>query len=305
MAAKRLIVVFGATGNQGGSVAKALLGDSKYAVRAVTRDPESAKSQALVSQGMEVVKGDLDDPASLKSALDGAYGLYLVTNFWAHMKKEQDTQQAKNVADAAKAAGVKHMIYSGLDAISEIIGKPCAFFDGKAEAEKYLKEIGLPHTNVHFSVYYENIFTSLRPRPNDKGELVFNVPMEGKVFPMTSVEGAGECMHSIFNDPDAYIGKTIGLASDMMTQDRYVEIINKHVPDFKFVDGGMTTAMMSNLPFPGAKDLANMFNFFQHGADRDHELTKKLNPNIKSFDQWVESVAQKYAEDLKKPPKPH
>ncbi len=64
----------------------------------------------------------------------------------------------------------------------------------------------------------------------------------------------------------------------------------------------MTTTAMASMPFPGATDLANMFNFFQHGAERDMELTKKLNPKIKSFDEWVKSVATDYAKDLQKPP---
>src|SRR5712691_2229530 len=117
MADKKIIAVVGSTGSQGGGLCAAILADPNggFACRAVTRHPENDKAKALKSKGAEVVKADLDDVESLKKAFAGAYGVYAVTNFWEHFSAEKEKAQAKNVADAAKAAGVKHVIWSTLE----------------------------------------------------------------------------------------------------------------------------------------------------------------------------------------------
>ena len=116
MTQKKIIAVFGATGAQGGGLARAILNDpnSEFAVRAVTRDPNSDKAQALADMGAEVVAGNLDDPESLKSVLDGAYGAYFVTFFWDHYSPEKEMADATHMAEAAQAAGLKHVIWSTL-----------------------------------------------------------------------------------------------------------------------------------------------------------------------------------------------
>ena len=108
MADKKVIAVLGSTGSQGGGLCRAILADAAggFACRAVTRDTSKDKAKALASAGAEVVKGDLDDVESLKKAFAGAHGVYAVTNFWEHFSGEKEKAQAKNVAEAAKAAGV-------------------------------------------------------------------------------------------------------------------------------------------------------------------------------------------------------
>ena len=117
MADKKIIAVTGATGAQGGGLARAILADpgGGYALRAVTRDPNKDKAKELAAKGAEVVKADLDDVESLKKAFAGAHGVYAVTNFWEHFSAEKEKAQAKNIAEAAKAAGVKHVIWSTLE----------------------------------------------------------------------------------------------------------------------------------------------------------------------------------------------
>jgi uncharacterized protein YbjT (DUF2867 family) len=117
MAEKKIIAVIGATGTQGGGLARAILDDPNggFGVRAITRDVNKDKAQALKARGAEVVSADLDDVESLKKAFAGAYGVYAVTNFWEHFSAEKEKAQAKNIADAARAAGVKHVIWSTLE----------------------------------------------------------------------------------------------------------------------------------------------------------------------------------------------
>lgn len=124
MSSKRILTIFGATGKQGGSVIDIVLArpelSTKYALRGITRDPSSSKSQQLASSGVEVVKGDLDDVESLKSALAGSYGVFGVTDFWASMSKSQEMQQGKNILAACKATNVKHLVWSSLPHVSTL-----------------------------------------------------------------------------------------------------------------------------------------------------------------------------------------
>ena len=117
MADKKIIAVVGATGTQGGGLAQAILSDPNggFAVRAITRDTNKDQAKALAAKGAQVVQANLDDVESLKKAFSGAHGVYAVTNFWEHFSAEKEKAQAKNIADAAKAAGVKHVIWSTLE----------------------------------------------------------------------------------------------------------------------------------------------------------------------------------------------
>ncbi len=109
---ERLILVTGATGKQGGAVARSLL-DRGFQVRALTRNPQKPEAQALADQGAEVVQGDMEDRSSMERALEGAYGVFSVQNFW-ETGYDSEVQQGKTVTDAAKAAGVEHFVYSSV-----------------------------------------------------------------------------------------------------------------------------------------------------------------------------------------------
>jgi uncharacterized protein YbjT (DUF2867 family) len=114
---KKIIAVFGATGAQGGGLARAILNDanSEFAVRAVTRDINSDKAKELASMGAQLVTADIDDPASMQKALEGAYGAYFVTFYWAHFSPDKERTEAQHMAEAAKAAGLQHVIWSTLE----------------------------------------------------------------------------------------------------------------------------------------------------------------------------------------------
>src|SRR5437868_14839480 len=114
---KKIIAVFGATGAQGGGLARAILNDkdSEFAVRAITRDANSDKAKELADMGAEVVAADIDDKQGLQRALEGVYGAFLVTFFWAHFSPERELEEARQMAEAAKKAGLKHVIWSTLE----------------------------------------------------------------------------------------------------------------------------------------------------------------------------------------------
>lgn len=312
MSEKRIIAVMGATGAQGGGLVRAILHhpESGFVARAVTRDPNSDKSKALAALGAEVVQGDVDDPESLKRAFAGAYGVFGVTFFWDHFSPAKETQQAKNIADAAKAAGVKHYIWSSLEdsrnfmsvddprmpTLQEKYKVP--HFDSKGEVDSYLKQIGLPSTVLWTSFYWENlIFFGMGPQKGPDGSLMFVLPMGDKKLPGIAAEDIGKCAFGIFCKGSDYFGKTVGIAGEHVTGAEMAATLSAemgkniaHVsPPFDVYRG---------FGFPGADDIGNMFQFkhdFQEqfvGA-RDLKVARALNPELKSFAQWTTENARR------------
>src|SRR5580704_17977146 len=157
---KKIIAVLGATGAQGGGLVRAILADPDggFAARALTRDVNSAKAKELAKLGAEVVAADVDNPETLKKAFAGAYGAFCVTFFWAHFSPEKEMADAQNMALAAKAAGLKHVIWSTLedtrkwvplndDRMPTLKGKyKVPHFDGKGEADKMFTDLNVPTT---------------------------------------------------------------------------------------------------------------------------------------------------------------
>src|SRR5499433_3892856 len=183
MADKKIIAVVGATGTQGGGLANAILNDPNggFALRAITRKTDGDKAKALAAKGAEVVAADLDDVESLKKAFAGAYGVYGVTNFWEHFSGEKEKAQAKNIADAAKAAGVKHVVWSTLEDTRKLMTPDdkrmpmlqekyrVPHFDAKAEADTYFA--GAPTTFLVTTFYWDNLFMfGLAPKKGSDGQ---------------------------------------------------------------------------------------------------------------------------------------
>ncbi|XP_065799379.1 nmrA-like family domain-containing protein 1 [Muntiacus reevesi] len=289
MTSKKIIAVFGATGAQGGSVARAMLESKKYVVRALTRDVTQPKAQVLRDLGAEVVKGDLNDKASVEAALKGAYGAFLVTNTWEHFSKEKEVCQGKLVADVAKNQGLKHVVYSGLENVKRLTnGKlEVLHFDGKGEVEEYFWSIGVPMTSVRVAAYFENFLGPLKPVKASDGDYytlampMGDVPMDG-----ISVADIGAVVCSIFNSPEEFVGKAVGLSAEALTMQQYADILSKGLGK-EVRDAKITPEAYEKLKFPAAKEMANMCRFYQMKPDRDIKLTHRLNPKVKSFSQFI------------------
>jgi len=288
MTERRVIVVFGATGAQGGSVLRALHDDKQFVVKAATRNPDSDKAKALTQLGVETVKVDMNDAGECVSALNGAYGVFLVTNFFDTMSKELEVKQAKNVLDAAKSNNVQHVVFSGLNSTKALIGKEAAHMESKVEIEQYIATLGLGCTVVRLAFYYENLLTVMKPQLTEQGNYVLAIPMADKPLDMVCVAEVGECVHQIFAKPEEFKGHNIGLSSNRATIDQYADILSKVLEPKKFASANMTTEVYGKLGFPCADDFAVMFECYQSGKCQfDVELTRRLNPNISTFEQWV------------------
>src|SRR5262245_4205833 len=150
----KIIAVTGATGQQGGAVARKLLSDG-WKIRALTRDPNKPAARALAEAGAELVPGDMDSRSELEAAFQGAYGAFSVQNFWLpEVGYDGEIRQGKNVADAAKAAGVQHLVYSSVGAAHRGMGQK--HFESKWIIEQYIQSLELPYTILRPVAFFEN-----------------------------------------------------------------------------------------------------------------------------------------------------
>ncbi|KAI9842054.1 MAG: hypothetical protein M1838_003279 [Thelocarpon superellum] len=199
MSAPKVVVVFGATGVQGGSVITALLADARTAtqfkLRGITRDPSKPNAQALAAKGVECVTADLDSKDSLLAAFKDAYAVFAVTNYWEKMDAKLEERQGRNVADVCKDAGVQHLIWSSLINVAELSkGKfsEVYHFDSKANIEEYIRSIGIPATYVLPGFYMSNFSSWLYPNPQSEAhELVLSLPMPPDT-PIPLLDTAGD-----------------------------------------------------------------------------------------------------------------
>nr|DBA19112.1 TPA: hypothetical protein GDO54_014981 [Pyxicephalus adspersus] len=285
-------------GAQGGSVVSALLENCSFAVRAVTRDVNKPAALKLKEAGAEVVAADMDDEQSLKAAFTGAYGAFVVTNFFDHFSKEKEVAQGKRIADLCKQLGLQHVVFSGLENVHKLTGGKLEVlhFDGKGEVEEYFRQIKVPMTSARVAFYFENFLTVCRPQKCPDGktyQLVLpmgDIPMDGM-----SIRDLGPIVRSILQNPSEYIGKNIGLSADKLTVQQYAEIMSE-VTGKTIVDSKITPEAYEKLNFPGAEEMANMYRFYHLRPDRDIELTRKLNPNTKTFKQFMVSKKESFTD---------
>ena len=304
---KKIIAVVGATGAQGGGLVRAILADPQggFAVRAITRDAKSEKARALLALGAEVVEADVDDPASLERAFAGAYAAFCVTFFWAHFSPEKEIAEAKAMAQAARKAGLQHVIWSTLedtrrwvpladDRMPTLQGKyKVPHFDGKGEADRFFTEAGVPTTFLLTSFYWDNlIHFGMGPKKGADGALRFTLPMGDRKLPGIAAEDIGRAAYGIFKGGSAYIGKTVGIAGAHLTGAQMAEALGRALgKDVRYE--AVTPEQYRGFGFPGADDLGNMFQFKRDfegyfTAARSLDVSRGLNPSLLDFDGWLE-----------------
>ena len=306
MSDKKIIAVVGATGAQGGGLARAILNDPSggFAVRAITRDVNSDKARALAKLGAEVVAGDVDDEASLQRAFQGAYGAYCVTFFWAHFSPEKEKAEAAAMARAAQAAGVKHVIWSTFEDTRLLVplsdnrmptlqGKfKVPHFDGKAECNAEFTKLGLPVTLLLTSFYWDNlIYFGMGPRKGADGQLGFALPMGDKKLPGIAAEDIGRCAYGIFRRGTEFIGRTVGIAGEHLTGAQMAAALAQAYGQ-PVAYQAVPFDVYRKLGFPGADDLGNMFQY-KHDFEKEYcgarslAFSRSLNPALQTFAAWL------------------
>ncbi len=312
MTDKKIIAVVGSTGQQGGGLVRAILDDpnNTFAVRALTRNPDSPSAQALASRGAEVVRADLDDEDSLRAALDGAYGAYFVTAFWEYNDVAREQSQARALANAAKAAGLEHVIWSTLpdtrdhialddDRAPTLHGEyKVPHFDGKAEADQFFLDAGVPTTFLSTTFFFEAFIDFFRPARGEDGALVLNLPMADRTLPGIAAEDIGRTAFGIFEQGTELVGQRIEISGENLTGEQYAAAFGKELGETVTYQA-LPLEVVRQLPIPGADDLANMFFFYiEHesafAGARNPDEVRKINPRLQDFATWLAANRDKF-----------
>ncbi|WP_328452746.1 NmrA/HSCARG family protein [Amycolatopsis sp. NBC_00438] len=305
MTEKKTIVVVGATGQQGGGLARAILDDpaGRFALRAITRRPGSDAAQALAARGAEVVAADLDDEESLAKALQGAYGAYFVSAFWEYNDVEREQKQARAMAASAKTAGLRHVIWSTLPdtrlhlrldddrvpTLNERYKVP--HFDGKAEADAFFVDAGVPTTFLSTTFYFESFADFFRPVRDDDGVLALHLPMGDRKLPAIAAEDIGRTAFGVFERGPELAGATISISGENLTGEQYAAAFAKELGEDVAYRPISVEAVRAQ-GFPGADDLANMFFYYAEyesvfAGARDPGAVRELNPRLQDFGTWL------------------
>ncbi|KAL4921316.1 nmrA family transcriptional regulator [Aspergillus aurantiobrunneus] len=291
------IIVFGATGIQGGSVAKAILTDPatahQFHVRAVTRDPSKAAAVGLADLGAEIIQADMEDKDSLRAALQGADAVFLVTNFMETLDHVAETRQGMNVADICKETGVKHLIWSSLPHVEKISnGKynAAVHFDSKAHVDEHIRSIGVPHTIVHVGTYMKFLVESLEPLSSNPPVYGFTWPqpvtLNTEIPLIDPAADVGKFIKAILLNREEHLGRQLKLAERYYTVREFIEVAKANGVDIKFqaLEKESFKARLAAQGLPGffQEDMAQVIQFAAEygfwggkGFEEEHKLVKE------------------------------
>jgi uncharacterized protein YbjT (DUF2867 family) len=294
MSTKR-VFVSGATGQQGGAVARHLLKQPGFAVRALTRDTTKAQAKALALAGAELLRGDLEDPSSYERALEGVYGVFSVQTF-AESGFEGEVRQGKALADAAKAAGVRHFVYSSVVSADRDTGIP--HFESKWQIEQHIRRMELPFTVLRPAFFMQNWHNYMR-------EPILHETLPLPLSPQTplqqiSVEDIGAFAAMVFQAPSKWLGQTVQLAGDEVTMVRMADLLTRAV--------GHRVAYVQ-VPWDrfrqnAGEEMARMYKWFEDvGYHVDIAALRREMPSLATLEQvlrrqdWsaTETIARKAA----------
>ena len=296
--AQSIIAVMGATGTQGSGVVAELLARGRFGVRVLTRNPNSEKSQALKTKGCEVVQADLTKPETMEPAFRGAYGAFVVTNFWDPGTAASETAQGTHAVKAAKAAGVEHLIWSTLPNCKEISGGryEVLHFTGKALVDVEVKAAAFPfYTFVEAPMYFQNFLRMMAPHPLPDGRKGWTIAMSpiAKGLHVGDPTELGKLVSGALEQPDAFgQGQHLAQASETTSWQEMVDTLNAQGHNFGL--NRVSNEVYDALPFPGAQEFREMMNYFEEytyfGPDADAKLAlaRKVCPEgFTPFAAWA------------------
>ncbi|MEV5508131.1 NmrA/HSCARG family protein [Streptomyces orinoci] len=280
MSDNKTVLVTGATGVQGGAVARRLL-DRGWAVRALVRDPGERRATELQALGAQLVTGDLDDPRSLRAAAQGAYGVFgVVPADLTRPDPGAEVRRGRNIADAAKAAGVAHLVYSSVAAVGRDSG--VAHFATKAEIEAHIDATGVPATMLRPVFFMEN-WRYMVPQP-ENGERVGALALDAETpLQMIAVSDIGRIAAEAFGNPAEFIGAKTEIAGDELTVRQIAETFTRAdgIPTRfeRQADGQLRSA---------SEELANMFDWLnREGFRADLAALRERHPRLLTLEAWL------------------
>jgi len=276
----RVILVTGATGTQGGAVARELL-DRGYRVRGLTRNPESDRARAMARLGAEMVRGDFDDPASLAAAMEGVYGVFAVTNFWEH-GYEAEVRHGVQLVDAALAADVQHFVFTSVGGADENTGIP--HFDSKADIEVHLRDSGIDFSIVQPVEFMDNV--RYLSEITESG--TYSDPRDpGSSHQWIASSDIGFFVGEAFDNPDEWIGRTIEIAGDQLTIAEFVDVLSGAVGDeiqHRQISWGAYQEQ-------NGEEMAAMVRWFEEsGYDADVPALRSRYPNLLTYREYLQGL---------------
>jgi uncharacterized protein YbjT (DUF2867 family) len=270
-----VVVVTGATGNQGGAVVDALLQSGTWTVRALTRDPAGRAARALAGRGAVIAAGDMDDATSLQEALRGAYGVFSVQNTRT-AGKAGEIRQGTNVIDAAAATGVEHVVYTSVGGAERVRGIP--HFDTKWELEQHLRATGLTWTILRPTTF-TSVFTM---RGAGIGLSMMAAALSpAKTLQMIAVPDIGVFARLAFERPEQFAGQALELAGDELTIPQIAQTLRHAGRRIRY----------ARLPKPLLKlagpEARMLFWFGDSGYAADIPALRRTHPGLRTLDQWL------------------
>jgi uncharacterized protein YbjT (DUF2867 family) len=274
----RLVLVTGATGQQGGAVARNLL-ERGFGVRALTRDPEKPEAKVLAERGAEVVRGDLEDRSSLDRALEGVYGVFSVQNFW-EAGYEREIEQGKRLVDAAKAADVEHYVYSSVGSAHRETGIP--HFDSKWEVEEHLRGSGVPFTILRPVFFMQN--WEMFGKDQILGGTLAQPLDPDKPFQMLAAADIGVFVALAFENPGEWIGREVELAGDEMTMPEvagtFSRVVGREVSYYQ--------VPWDQFEENAGEEATVMYRWFNdHGYEADIAALREEHPGLITFEEYL------------------
>jgi len=276
----RTIFVTGATGRQGHSTCR-YLREAGWTVRGLTRDPESERGRELQAMGVELIKGDLDDPSSIRSGIEGAYGVVAILTY-TEEGAAAEVRQGRNLADAAKDAGVQHFVYSSVCGADRKTDIP--FFDSKRQNEIYIMSKELPWTFLRPAHFMENFNMGPQCRSIRNGELVFPLPPD-KPLQMVAIADIGFFAAMAFDRKDEMLKKSIDLAGDQLTMPEIAQRFSAHLGrEVRFVQ----------MPLDELEKRSREYFLLARWLQREGykaniAAARRLHPSMLNFDTWLSS----------------
>jgi uncharacterized protein YbjT (DUF2867 family) len=286
------VLVIGATGQQGGATARHLL-ERDQPVRALVRDPDSPAATALHQAGASLVTGDLDDPASLRTAMDGVHGVFLVLTMMAGPRISPEgviaeERRGKAVADLAGETGIGHLVYSSINSADARTGIP--YYESKARIEEHIHALGIPATILRPVSFMDNFATYNRPLLQD-GELVVSLAVRPELpVQLISVRDIGAFAAIAFSRPGQFLGRTVEIAGDILTPPQIAEAFSRAC--------GLP-ARFRQTPIEQVRafdpQLAQMFSFFNdHPSElADLPALRAEHPDLMRLETWLRTTEWK------------
>lgn len=269
--------VIGATGQQGGAVVDALL-TAGHPVRALVRDPDSAKSRALADRGVTLAVADQDDGDSMTDSLGDVTALFMMTTFTGAKGPDGEIEHGRAIADAAVRAGVPRVVYSSVGGADRSTGVP--HFESKRRVEEHLTAL-VPSSFVRPTLFMENFAGGLT---NGDGEFVLRFPIPGTVpLQLIAIRDIGVVAAALLVDPSVIDGAAIEIAGDVLTGEEIADRIGEHLG---------RPARYEALPLDALGDAADLKAMFRWLAETpayraDLASTRAVDPGVLDLTGWL------------------